>query len=253
MGKMKMNSTDAQWLHRYYPELHIENDDTIIGILHFRAERKGRCKRRATRHPELEIWHSPTSETKGRPYIEDSYEIEGFFDEDLKPHFTETGGRLKAYAEKIGKPMIDLHVYPGKNEFCLGHPVIILAQMKKDASIKKFFEGFLIPYMYYLSYRQKFNQEPWPGLKHGEIGFFEELGSLGSKHKISGQDLIEATWRHLSQATQHEICLRVRSGLAMKRNDKCFCGSGKKVKDCCGDLVMKGFNNFLKAVRASRN
>ena len=251
MGRMKINSNDAQWLQEHYPRLHIKNGDTITGILRFRAERKDKRKRPMTRHPEVAIWHLPPKTATGRLYIEDRYEIEGYFDEDLNPHFKETGSRLAVYAKKIGKQMIDLHLFSGTNEFCLGHPVF-LAEMKEDSSIEKFFEGLLIPYLYYLSYREKFNEEPWPGLKHSKIGLLEELGSIGSKHKLKGQSLIEAVQINLPREYR-KIHWYIQSGLAMKRNDKCFCDSGKKVKDCCGDLAMKGFNNLLKAIKASQN
>ena len=111
MGRMKIDSNDAQWLQEHYPGLRIKNEDTIAGILRFRAAIKDKRKRSMTRYPPVKIWHDPFTEAKGKFYIEDCYEVEGYFDEGLMPHFKETGGRLAAYAKKIAKPLIDLHIF----------------------------------------------------------------------------------------------------------------------------------------------
>ena len=140
-------------------------------------------------------------------------------------------------------------------EFCLGNPLHIQEQTKDGVSIEKFFENLLIPYLYYLSYIQEFNEEPWPGLKHGAIGLLEEYGSIGFRHKLNGQN-IESVWRNLPLEIHSEINRRISSGAAMKTNDKCFCGSGKKIKHCCGEKARKGLNFLLKEIKeikASQN
>ncbi len=201
--------------------------------------------------PKIQIWHESPCETQGKYYLEDSFEVEGYFDGNSIPHFKETGGRLEAHAQKIGKPVIDLHVYPTTQELCLGHPARILLIMKQDISIQNFFEKLLIPYFYYHSYWQEYGMEPWRGLKHGEVGILEGLADF--KHELNSPGSIEVTLRHLSDGTYSEIDRRLGSGLIIKPNDMCFCGSEKKVKRCCGDLAMKGFNILFKAIQGINN
>ena len=243
---MKIGLHEIEWVRKHYPGLRVKNGNTIVGILRFRAKMKPRSKPPLLVPPVIQIWHESPCSTQGKHYLEDRFEIEGYFDGNSIPHFKETGGRLEARARKIGKPVIDLHVFPNTKELCLVHPVGISAIIKQDNSIRNFFEILLIPYLYYHSYWQIYGMEPWRGLKHGDAGILE--GLVDFKYELDSRDSIELTYRYLSDKTRSEIAKCLKSGSEIKRNDMCFCGSGKKVKHCCGDLVMKGFNILLKAM-----
>ncbi|MCY4211231.1 MAG: hypothetical protein OXE97_09360 [Gammaproteobacteria bacterium] len=199
------------------------------------------------RPPKIEIWHERPCSAQGRFYLEDHYEIEGFFDDNWYPYFKETEGRLETYARKIGKSLMEVHVFPETKELCLGHPVSIQAIMEQKISIQKFFERLLIPHLYYHSYWQKYGVEPWRGLNHGDAGILEGLSDL--KNELNNLNSIRLSYAHVSKQIQLKICQCLVSGLEIKRNNTCFCGSGEKVKDCCKDRAMRGFNLLLKAIK----
>ena len=244
---MKIILDDIQWLRKHYPGLRIKNEDTITGVLRFGAAMRTKSNPPLIRPPEIEIWHERPGSVQGRFYLEDHYEIEGFFDENRYPYFTETEGRLETYAQEVGKPLMDLHIFPETEEFCLGHPVSILAIMEQNSSIQNFFERLLIPYLYYHSYWQKYGIEPWRGLRHGDAGILEGLADF--KHELNNWGSIGLSCAYLSDKTRLEIYQYLVSGLEIRRNNPCFCGSGKKVKDCCKEQAMKGFNLLLKAIK----
>lgn len=244
---MNIYLDDIRWLRKHYPGLRIKNEDTITGVLRFRAAMRTKSNPPLIRPPEIEIWHERPCSAQGRFYLEDHYEIEGFFDENWCPYFKETEGRLETYARKIGKPLMDLHVFPETKELCLGHPVSILAIMEQKISIQNFFERLLIPYLYYHSYWQKHGIEPWRGLNHGDAGILEGLADF--KHELNNWSSIGLSYAHLSDQIRLEIYQCLVSGLEIGRNNTCFCGSEKKVKDCCKDRAMKGFNLLLKAIK----
>ena len=60
--------------------------------------------------------------SSGYDCIRNIYEIEIRLKECRadKPKVFETGNRIKKLSEKLGKPIIDLHVYPNDEDCCLG-------------------------------------------------------------------------------------------------------------------------------------
>jgi len=244
---MNIHLDDIRWLRKYYPGLRIKNEETITGVLRFRAAMTTKSNPPLLRPPKIEIWHERPCSAQGRFYLEDHYEIEGFFDDNWYPYFKETEGRLETYARKIGKSLMEVHVFPETKELCLGHPVSIQAIMEQKISIQKFFERLLIPHLYYHSYWQKYGVEPWRGLNHGDAGILEGLSDL--KNELNNLNSIRLSYAHVSKQIQLKICQCLVSGLEIKRNNTCFCGSGEKVKDCCKDRAMRGFNLLLKAIK----
>lgn len=244
---MNINLNDIEWLQQHYPGLRVKNEEIITGNLRFRARMRADSQVPLETAPEIEIWHQSPAIALGGRYIEDCYEIEGFFDKNSNPHFKETGGRLKAYAKKIGKPIIDLHIFPKTKELCLGHPVNIMKIINQAEGVQFFFEKLLIPYFYYHSYWQKYGKEPWLGLKHGVDGILEGLVDL--RRELDDWAGIDTVLARLPDRVHSEIRQRLASGLKAKRNDMCFCGSRKKIKNCCKDRAMKGFNILVRAIK----
>ena len=118
--------------------------------------------------------------------------------------------------------------------------------MKQDNGIQHFFEKLLIPYLYYHSYWQKYGIEPWRGYKHGDVGILEGMGDY--KNQINDWNFINMAFAHLSETTRSKICESIVSGSKISRNDTCFCGSGQKVKNCCSEQAIKGFNILTKVI-----
>ena len=82
----------------------------------------------------------------------------------LFPHVREIGGRLQKKADKMGKPLMDMHVYPISGEICMGTAATMTKIINDDNSIQGVFHNLIIRYFYYHSFWEKFGDEPWPGL-----------------------------------------------------------------------------------------
>lgn len=258
MGKIKITSTDIEWLQKHYPGLRVKDETIIRGRLRFRAKMETESKPPLKRPPKIQIWHENVSSPQGKLYIEDHYMIEGYFDAHSSPHFNhsspcfkETGGRLEMCAKEMEKPLIDLHIYPETKELCLGSPVAVFIKMEQINTIQGFFEELLIPYFYYHSYWKRHGREPWLGLKHGDAGILEGLAD--SRYKPGDPVFIEAVLKLLSgKALPSEVREYIRSikkAQKIRVNDQCFCGSGKKVKNCCKKQAMEGFNKIIKVIK----
>ncbi len=247
---MKLNSIDIKWLEKYYPGLRVKNQKIIIGRFRFRAKINAKSKVPFVKPPEIEIWHQNPQCAQGKFYIEDCYEIMILTGENPYPCVYETGDRLKKFAEEIKRPLVDMHIFPTTEKLCLSHPIYILEIVKQGCSIQIFFEKLVIPYFYFHSYWQKFGDMPWFNLKHGDLGILEGLTNL--KQYIITQESISIALNHLSDQTIAKLKLHLESGSKLKINDECFCNSGRKVKHCCKERAMKGFNVLLSAMVKSK-
>ena len=128
----------------------------------------------------------------------DCYEIKILLSETQNgwPKVFETGGRIEKLAAKIGKPIIDQHVYPNDNSCCLG------IDFNTQITLQEFILNKVYPYFVWQAYFDKYRKIPPCGeYSHGGKGFAEYK-----------QDLKD-----------------------IGRNDPCICGSGKKYKKCCID------------------
>ena len=169
-----------------FPNLFYKNGN-IRGEIDFRAEYKCSGSKKNT------YWEIvPCSSGDG--CIQDVYEIEI----DLHacpPRVFETGERIERLAEKLGKQIIDLHLYPNDGSCCLG-----IFSIREDETLSEFVINKVFPYFVWQAYYEKFEKIPPCGeYSHDRQGvgeFIEHKANLG-------------------------------------RNQPCSCGSGKKYKLCC--------------------
>ena len=130
--------------------------------------------------------------SSGKDCIRDVYEIEIHL--NGKPKVFEVGGRIKNLAKELGRPIIDLHLFPD-GSCCLGIFLVNEKETLSDFVINKVY-----PYFVWQAYFEKFEDIPPCGeYSHGERG---------------------------RQEFQKDV-------FQMKRNDRCLCGSGRKFKVCC--------------------
>lgn len=144
-----------------------------------------------------------TNCSSGKDCIQDVYEIEILL--NGKPKVFEVGGRIKKLAKKIGRPVVDLHLFPEDESCCLGIFLINERETLSDFVINKVY-----PYFVWQAYFEKFRRIPPCGqYSHGEQGKQE-------------------FWKYVSD---------------IGRNDPCPCGSGLKFKICCHSKI-KGKEKF---------
>jgi len=126
------------------------------------------------------------------------------------PAVYEVGGRAAMIAERESIEMIDLHFFPD-GRCCLG----INYASKSNLNIEKFMHELVIPFLYRLSYIDKYGIDTarkdlslWGEYSHGDEGY-------------------------------REYAEEIRKFAAAKpgRNAPCPCGNGKKYKRCHLDEV----------------
>jgi len=236
MGKKVIKPASIQWMREHHAHLRVQDGCTVTGMLRFRANMVERGK--------IDIYSGVGERDVGRPnYIEDAYEVSFYFDDSYWPHVEEIGGRLERRAKELGVDMAEMHVC-SSNQLCLGAPRVVVAEMKKDASVRHFFKSLLIPYLYYHSYWEKHGNEPWDGLPHGETGILEDFCDY--RESVANRDVVRKTICCLSRYGRQLLSRR-----RMSPGDLCFCGSRKPVKSC-HPKARKGFNILFDACRNNR-
>ena len=128
----------------------------------------------------------------GKNCIQDVYEIKILL--NGQPKVFEVGGRIKKLAKKLGRPIVDLHLFPDES-CCLG-----IFLINERETLSNFVINKVYPYFVWQAYFEKFGKIPPCGeYSHGEQGeqeFLKYISDIG-------------------------------------RNDPCPCGSGLKSKVCC--------------------
>lgn len=130
------------------------------------------------------------------------------------PLVKEIGGRIKQHADR--------HVYKG-GYCCLFLPLERWKYLPESATILTFLDGPLNDYLFGQTYFEEYGCWPFGERGHGKVGITEYLSE-------------ELGTTDVSIATRFLLCLRSRSP---KGHWPCFCGSGKKMRNC-------HFNNIIK-------
>lgn len=195
---IQYSATEFQRVQKVFPDLHYESENNCItGKLKFKSRYQKKLRKNGKNSWAIEPCLS------GSDCFNGCYEISISFGENPTglPKVFETGGRIEKLAKEMGKPIIDLHVYPSDNSCCLG------VYIPTSITLYDFIVGHVYPYFVWQAYFDKYRKVPPCGEhSHGESGIIEYL-----------QD-----WYEYLQDIKK-----------IGRNDPCFCGSGKKYKKCC--------------------
>jgi hypothetical protein len=110
------------------------------------------------------------AESHATPTIKDSYdiriEVPDRFPERMALAW-ETGGRIPSSYHRLGNEAL-----------CLGSRIRLRLLMNGSASILRFVERCLIPYLYGYSHFSRTGKMPFGELLHGELGSLQDLASL---------------------------------------------------------------------------
>ena len=170
--------------------------------------------------------------------LEGEYQVEVRIGLDSIPYVWEVGGYLQNRADEMGRPLIDMHVYPRGKHICMGTLISMRRIIRQHESLpKKFIEGvfdnLIVPYFYYHTYWKKYGREPWPGLAHDKWGFCQDY--------LNNRDI--EVLSYLNQCPPEVALLVILQG-KIHANDECPCGCGKAKRCHCG--AVKGFNALRK-------
>ena len=181
---------DREEVKKCFPTLHVSfTRKCVWGTLIFGASYDSESKR-----------FVPESEPGQVGYIEDDYEILIKFDEADSfgfPAVYEEAGCILELAKARNENCLDWHI-DNRSKLCLG----IFPEYKWHG-VKAYILEKVIPFLYWISYRKKYEVAPWRAYSHGSVGLKE---ALRFPPEQIGGDI---------------------------RNKRCPCGSGKKYKHCC--------------------
>jgi len=156
----------------------------------------------------------------------------------LLPKVYETSDKLQNIASKLGLENIeDIHVN-SDDSLCL----TIYGKEKEcfsnEFTIVEFFENCLEPYLYWVTYYEKYGMAPWKEYAHGSLGFME----LYAEGKLS------------FEALQKKVPLKVLSDYVCHFdliNDKCLCEKNINMKRCHPEIY-KGIKKFKRTWNSAR-
>lgn len=223
---MKIRDDEIKWLKENFPNLQYdEKSQKIIGELDFCAAYNDRSR--------TVIIGDFANETDF--LIRDVYEVEiclGDLDMNGWPKVYEIGKRHCKIAEKYNIKIIDLHINPADNTCCLG----IKSPDNRTFRIESFIYERVIPFLYRLSYVEKFgtgvsNDDRWEEYSHGDEGIKEYLTEMinYAKYSPGRNDLCPC-----DSGKKYKRChFNDVEPIKFYLNSSCLCRSGKKYKECC--------------------
>lgn len=146
-----VDRTDIEWILKMQPEIrYVDSHNAFVGTLSFSA-----------RYRDLEL-------------ISDHYKLAilcNEFPNSPLPVVCEIGGRIARMSKILGIDTADLHVN-GDGSLCIIRPDKFKLWYPNGFDIK-IFERNLTTHLYWLSYRERYSKEPWPGEEHGGLYSFD--------------------------------------------------------------------------------
>lgn len=190
-----LSKKDLQWIQQKYPRLSFNpQKNSLRGLLFFNREYNSTI-------------------------IEDNYAIEIMLESkenSILPTVKEINQRIKHIAQDLSKSPLDLHLNVD-DTLCLCIKPIEETYFPNGFDIKIFFEQVLEPYLYWVSFYEKFTFPPWDEYAHGKWGYLELYG----ENKISLND-IEPYFK------LNELGVLKK----LKGHHQCPCGNKKKLRTC---------------------
>ena len=147
--------------------------------------------------------------------IKDKYYIEIILDNKYPqslPIIKEIGGRIPSDFHKNGNDVLCLEVESKMKSYLIKNPNIL-----------SFVNKFLIEYLYAYSFKEMYGKLPYGERKHGVLGVIDYYRETFNIFDI--KNIIEFL-KILSKVNYRGHCI-------------CPCGSGKKLRDCHGNIIRK--------------
>lgn len=231
-----ISSADLEWLSHNHPDLHyVTEKKQIIGELAFSMYYD-------KIHPDRYIINpSKDYAQENKQLITDVYEILIDFNSKTKiPDTFEIGCRIEASAKRWDiKNLLDLHVY-GDKKLCLCIPLEWDIKMPNGFNLIDYFTNLLIPYFYYQSFFERYGKEPWKGYGHGDLGLLESF-----HRRVVSDTLSDEVVTIYIEAVNSSLETRLMDKRLFKGHHPCFCGSGRKIRNCHRQAHF-GFNSLHK-------
>ena len=146
------------------------------------------------------------------------------------------------------KWIIDRHFYPNTNgKACLSGPVEEDDLFTDGYCFLKYFERFVIPFLYGQTYYDDHKQWPWKDYGHGAVGILQSFYSSGTS-----DDHIYACLRRLKNEPSWQRLKPILEGKEkLDGKTTCFCGSGVRMVRCHG-TIWYAIVKFQKALHEAK-
>lgn len=141
--------------------------------------------------------------------------------------------KIENIAAYLNKKLDDLHIN-SDNSFCLTiYPKEKDFFSDKEFNIREFFKNLVEPFLYWISYYERFNEAPWADYAHGYLGIIEYIGE--------NEDIVfEEVFNILKSEN-----VSLRKILRVYRQSTCLCGSNLKMRKC--------HNRIWNGIKKSKN
>lgn len=195
--KIILSDEDRVWLSSEYPSLIIENNK-LHGEICF--------QRTADNISILECFNIQV--------------ILKYNEKSMLPKIICTDDKILKIAKALNKELDNLHINHDKS-FCLTVP-----QKEKDFfkderfNIRDYFKNLVEPFLYWISYYERYGKAPWSEYSHGLLGIYEYIGE-------DNRLIFRTIYKILKNEKQS-----LRKILKTYRQSKCICGSNIKMRKC---------------------
>ncbi len=143
------------------------------------------------------------------------------------PALYEIGGKTEAIADKY--QIIDLRTLHKNID---GTACLCARPMERDFfpgdfNLLMYIEKLVVPYLFSLTFYEKYQRWPWGDYNHGLLGILEFYGE--NKPILSPEEIFEVRPSFLNDPIR-SLCYKQIKRPSAKRS--CLCGSTKRFKDC---------------------
>ncbi|MDD4202437.1 MAG: SEC-C domain-containing protein [Candidatus Omnitrophica bacterium] len=220
---IEFSSKSMEWFREYQPKLKIYIDNgrfkNLTGFLNVDMS--------YSEDDGYVIFPDESQPTRGI-HLVDTYQIrvEHFNNEDI-PKVYEIGNRIISHAEKVNKPIRDLHINNSDGNVCLCPKPEESIKLPINYNLEDFFMKLVIPFFYAQIFFEKYNRWPWGEYSHGDVGILECYGRCISQSEDK-KAFTEDTIKSLNFENQKKI----QSLDKISRQSVCWCGSGEKFRKC---------------------
>jgi hypothetical protein len=172
MEQIKLTAADIVFINQNYPSLTYEEQEAkIYGEISF-----------CLRYPD-----------NNGILIKDSYTIEITLlsrPGSILPSVRETQGRILRIAERKRIDYHDLHLNNIEGEMCLIIPMKEKERYPNGFDLKIYLEN-LKQHLYWISYYERYDKEPWKGQGHGDKGVVELYKENSMKYSSAIKEYFE--------------------------------------------------------------
>jgi len=165
--------------------------------------------------------------------IEDTYSVKLLISKKFPnkiPKVFEVGGRIEP------DPDNHINVYDS-NSLCLEIPPLLNSLFNKDPSLTGFLNNLVIPFLFNYSYKEKNVDYPKAQWCHGGAGVLDfYMEYFGINKRSQAKEFFRIGFHQNKRKDGSRSCC---SGLTFKGHSICYCGSGKKIRDCHRNVLKK--------------